>query len=151
MLSHLVKSGTPIVSYQYKSGVKYVLTSGNDSIDPSTTYDSVVNLPMAVICNGYTASAAEIFTSVIRDYRDTGDMTAVIVGEKTYGKGVMQSSFKNSDGSSITMTTAYYNPPSDVNYHGIGITPDVIVEASDINDVQLERAIYELKNLINNN
>ena len=106
---------------------------------------------MVVLCNEYTASAAEIFTSVIRDYRNEGLIVAKTVGTRTFAKGIMQSTFQRADGSSITLTIAYYNPPSGVNYHGTGITPDVSVENTDQTDAQLDTAISELTSLLSVN
>ena len=64
----------------------------------------------------------------------------------------MQNTYYYIDGSSITMTVAYYNPPSGVNYHGIGIIPDVIVENDDSDiDLQLKAAYTEMHKLLNNN
>jgi len=76
---------------------------------------------MAVLANGHTASAAELFCAVLRDYE-----LAEIVGTTTYGKGVLQhifalESFGYSGG--IKLTTGYYNPPSGVNYDGVGVAP----------------------------
>ncbi len=151
MLSYILPSGKTIVSYQYKNGIKYILKSTDDSYGSGTPTDSVLDLPMAVIVNGYTASAAEIFTSVIRDYRDAGELDALIVGERTFGKGIMQSLFTHSDGSSVAITTAYYNPPSDENYHNEGILPDVEAALSAEGDAQLDTALSEIKKLINGN
>ena len=76
-----------------------------------------------------------------------GFVEATLGGETTFGKGIMQNTELFSDNSSITMTVAYYNPPSGVNYHGVGITPDVIVESGE-GDPQLAAAYTELKKLI---
>ena len=81
-----------------------------------------IKLPMAVLVNGNTASAAELFTAALRDYEK-----AVIIGENTFGKGVMQSYFLLADGSALKMTTGYYDPPCGENYDGVGIRPDVVV------------------------
>jgi carboxyl-terminal processing protease len=125
--------------------------------------DHEIKVPIVVICDEYTASSGEIFTSAIRDYRNAGLLNATIVGTTTYKKGIMQNTYTYSDGSSATFTVAYYNPPSGVNYHGVGITPDVLVdlpaqeynpetgEPLPINDTQLERALEEIKKLINAN
>lgn len=79
------------------------------------------NYGLAVLANGYTASAAELFCAVLRDYS-----LATVVGTTTYGKGVLQhiiglESFGYSGG--IKLTTGYYNPPSGVNYDGVGVGP----------------------------
>lgn len=106
-------------------------------------------IPSVVLCNKGTASAAELFTAGIRDLSSMGYMEAKIVGTATYGKGVMQNTYRLTDGSAITMTVAFYNPPSGENYNGVGITPDVHVEReSAAVDDQLERAYEEINELI---
>jgi carboxyl-terminal processing protease len=107
--------------------------------------------PMAVLTNGNTASAAELFTSALRDYEK-----AVIVGETTYGKGTMQSVIPLPDGSAVCMTTQTYCPPRSESYDGIGIKPDVevfideaysnvsILKLTFEQDTQLQTAVAEL-------
>ena len=84
----------------------------------------------------------------MRDYRDIGIIDATIVGTNTYGKGIMQSSYPLIDGSYLTMTMAYYNPPSDVNYHGEGITPDYEVPMGEDGDAQMSFATELIKKII---
>ncbi len=161
MMSYILPTGKTVLSYEYKNRPLEVIKTTDDAPGDGDEppYDSVLDLPMVVLCNEYTASAAEIFTSVIRDYRDEGLLNAKIVGTTTYKKGIMQGSFVyNPDGSQVTITVAYYNPPSGVNYHGIGITPDVYVELPElkegetsVEDTQLKTGIEELKKLINAN
>ena len=108
--------------------------------------------PFVVLCNEYTASAGEIFTAALRDYTVSGILNGKTVGVTTYGKGIMQNTFSYPlDGSSVTMTVAYYDPPCGVNYHGIGVVPDLIVELGDEGDSQLDAAYEMLKTLINVN
>lgn len=136
MLEHIAPKDTLLASFT------------NDYMDPAyskTTH--TVKLPTVVLCNGSTASAGELFTAGIRDFSDMGFFEATLVGETTFGKGIMQNTYLFSDNSSITMTVAYYNPPSGVNYHGVGITPDVIVESGE-GDPQLAAAYTELTKLI---
>ena len=85
-----------------------------------------VNLPMVVLVNGNSASAAEIFTGCLRDYG-----VAKIVGTNTYGKGIVQSVMKLSDGSAIKITIAKYFIPSGDDIHKKGVAPDVEVELKD--------------------
>ena len=145
ILSYLLPDNKVIMTYEYKGNKQTVLYS-NDA----GSADHVVNLPFVVLCDEETASAAEIFTAVIRDYRNSGDLTATIVGTTTYKKGIMQNSYTYAfDGSTVTMTVAYYNPPCGVNYHGIGVDPDVFVENESSVDLQLEKGYEELKKLIN--
>lgn len=106
-----------------------------------------VNLPMVVLCNGGTASAAELFTAALSEYAKSRTMNVKVVGETTYGKGIMQGSVPLYDGSVITFTMAYYNPPSGINYDGVGVVPDVFVDSTD-REAQDEAARAELNKLI---
>ncbi len=98
---------------------------GNDETRKTETED-YLDAPMAVLCNGSTASAAELFTADLRDYG-----LAVIVGETTYGKGTMQTISPLSDGSAVKLTSNYYNPASNVSYDGTGLLPDVEVKLTE--------------------
>ena len=80
--------------------------------------------PMTVLINGNTASAAELFTSALRDYDK-----AVVVGETSYGKGCMQTSMSLPDGGAVSVTYRMYKPPFSEGYHGVGIVPDIEVES----------------------
>ncbi|MDE7311402.1 MAG: S41 family peptidase [Eubacterium sp.] len=112
-----------------------------------------LDLPMAVLINGNSASCSEIFAGAIRDY-DYG----VLIGTKTYGKGVVQTVRPLSDNSAIKLTTAKYFTPKGENIHGTGIEPDIELKykyAGEIKagasydytkDNQVKRAIRELKN-----
>jgi carboxyl-terminal processing protease len=107
---------------------------------------------MVVLCDEYTASSAEIFVSCLRDYdgpvEDIIDVT--IVGQNTFGKGIMQGSVNYyPDNSYVTLTVSYYNPPSGINYHGVGIMPDVLVELTETEDTQLAEAIKQMEILLN--
>ena len=91
--------------------------------------------PATVLANGNTASAGELFTAALRDFE-----LADVVGENTYGKGVIQSIFDLSDvgellGMEVTggvkLTVGYYAPPCGVNYEGKGIAPDLTVSLSE--------------------
>ena len=143
VISYLVPNEVPVMSYQYKGYDRIELVSQDEGEDHK------LSLPCVVICNEYTASAGEIFTAAIRDYRDKEMLDAKIVGVTTYGKGIMQSSYYYPlDQSTVTFTVAYYNPPYGDNYHGIGVEPDVIVEITNESDTQLEAAINELEKLV---
>ncbi|MBQ8383534.1 MAG: S41 family peptidase [Clostridia bacterium] len=111
--------------------------------------DHTVDCPMAVLINGNTASAAELFTSCLRDY---GKVT--IVGELSFGKGCMQFMYPLPNGGVLSLTTRMYSPPSGENYDGIGITPDITVSLSDeaakLNPLKLtEETDDQLKAAIN--
>lgn len=128
-----------------------------DNIYQDSAFANEISLPCTVLINSNTASAAELFTSALRDYAAQGKIDAVTVGTKTYGKGVMQTTYSLSGGCSLKLTVAYYNPPCGINYDGIGITPDYtetlseeaalvsIYELSAKQDTQLAKAIWILK------
>jgi len=88
------------------------------------------NLEIAVLCNENTASAAEVFAATLRDYEK-----AILVGETTFGKGIMQSFFPMSAFGNYTgyakMTTYAYVTKCGVTYHEIGVTPHVSVPLSE--------------------
>lgn len=90
---------------------------------------SEINIPMVVIVNEHTASAAELFAASLKDFGK-----ADIVGETTYGKGVMQSTIELSNGGAVVLTIAKYKTTISECYDGIGITPDYIVQNEDDDD-----------------
>lgn len=120
------------------------------------TDNDYLNIPLAVIVNGNSASASELLTGAVKD---TG--VGKIVGENTFGKGVVQTPFPLSDGSIVKLTTARYYTPNGTCIDGIGIKPDEEVKAADdfemvnlnddnavldiANDIQLKKAIEVLK------
>ena len=113
------------------------------------------DIPMVVLVNGNSASAAEIFAASLQDYG-----RGVVVGETTFGKGIVQSiiTFRE-DGAGMQLTTSSYFTPNGSSIHQVGVTPDVEVTPAegyvrmfyepDINgDVQLQTAVDTLKNLL---
>lgn len=82
-----------------------------------------VNLPMAVLINGGSASASEILAGAIRDFK-----MGTLIGEKSFGKGIVQSVFPFPDGSGLKITTSEYFTPSGENIHKKGIKPDIKVK-----------------------
>ena len=93
--------------------------------------DSFLDASVAVLVNENTASAAELFAAALRDYAQEGKYDATLVGNKTYGKGVFQSMYLLPDGSAFKFTTGRYDPPCGVNYDGVGVIPDTIVDLSE--------------------
>ena len=113
VLDYLLPKG-PIVKLTYANGIENTLTSDDNCVS---------GVPMAVIVNGSTASAAELFTSAIKDYK-----YATIVGTTTYGKGCGQNIYPLSNGGYVKITSFLYSPPFSGNYDGVGIEPDIVVE-----------------------
>ncbi|MDE5946127.1 MAG: S41 family peptidase [Oscillospiraceae bacterium] len=101
--------------------------------------ESELNIPMTVIVNGKTASAAELFAVSLRDFKNSA-----IVGEQTYGKGVIQVTKPFDDGSAVALTIAEYQTTVSECFDGTGITPDYITVQSndeiDTTDYQLDKA-----------
>ena len=125
MLDTLLPEGT-LVTATYKDGSTEELGYSDDD---------EVNLPMVVLTNEDTASAAELFAQAIKDFNK-----GRTVGTQTYGKGVMQTIYPLSDGGALSITTAKYNPPSGVNFDGVGVKPDYTVQLT----AEQERNFYEL-------
>ncbi|MCI8887767.1 MAG: S41 family peptidase [Hungatella sp.] len=82
-----------------------------------------LDIPLAVLVNGNSASASEVFTGAIQDYE-----AGVVVGTQTFGKGIVQSLLPLGDGTAIKLTTAHYYTPSGFDLHGVGLAPDVEVD-----------------------
>lgn len=119
----------------------------------SSTYNAKngvsVNLPVTVLVNENSASASEIFAGVIKDYK-----LGKVVGNKTFGKGIVQTISRLADGSAIKFTIAKYFTPSGNYIQDKGIKPDVEIKF-DVKeykekkiDTQLDVAIGQLKKLI---
>ena len=130
----------PIVYTEYK---------GEERTERSSD-SACVEIPMAVLINGSSASASEILSGALQDYEK-----AVIVGTQSYGKGIVQSVFDLQDGTALKLTTAKYYTPDGNDIHGVGITPDVEIDLpeelkSEVTltveeDVQLQKAIEVLQ------
>lgn len=101
-----------------------------------------LDIPLAVLVNGASASASEIFAGAIQDY-DKG----VLIGTQTFGKGIVQTIKLLPDGSAVKFTIAKYFTPDEQDIHGNGLTPDIVVEIPKDaeSDLQLEAAIKYLK------
>lgn len=100
-----------VITYtEDKNGKKEYIYAQSGSMD----------IPTAVITNGQSASASEVLTAALHD-----NGKAVTVGEKTYGKGIVQRVYPFGDGSGMSVTIAKYYTPSDVCIQGVGIEPDI--------------------------
>lgn len=91
-----------------------------------TSDESCLELPMAVLVNGDSYSAAEFFAAALREYD-----WAVIVGQKTCGKGYFQNTLPLSDGSAVGLSVGKYFTPNGVSLADVGVTPDRVVEVDE--------------------
>lgn len=113
MLDYILPEGT-IVYTEDKYGKRDTMTSDDEH---------QMNIPMAVLTNGNSASASEIFAGAIQDYE-----MGVLVGTTTFGKGIVQNLYPMSDGTCLKVTTSEYFTPKGRNIHGTGIEPDIEIE-----------------------
>lgn len=125
---------------------------GNEDVDTSDA-DCLEDIPMAVLVNGESYSAAEFFAAALSEYG-----VAVVVGEQTCGKGYYQVTYKLSDGSAVGLSIGKYFTPNGVSLaEEGGITPDIVVEVDDetfsaiyagtlepAEDPQIQAAVEEL-------
>lgn len=114
MVSNFVPKGKVIVSTidKYNNKKEYKSKGGDFN-----------NLPLTVLTNGNTASASEIFSGAVRDYK-----LGTLVGEKTYGKGVVQTVLDTGDGTALKVTISKYYTPNGENIHKKGIKPDIEIK-----------------------
>ena len=145
MLDGLLPEG-PVITMVDKAGEEMPLTSDADMLE----------MPMVVVTNEYSVSAAEFFAAALQEY----DM-ATVVGTKTSGKGYSQQTFKLNDGSSVHISTTRYYTPKGNSLAETGVTPDLVVELpledlnlllsgklADADDEQLQSAIKAVNSLI---
>ncbi len=102
-------------------------------------------IPLVVLINGFSASASELVAGALRD-----NDRAILVGERSFGKGTVQVIYELSDGSGLKFTTAKYFLPLGLSVDGVGINPDILVklEPDAAEDIQLNKAIEEINTLI---
>lgn len=105
--------------------------TGAVSVDRSNA--KCLEIPMAVLVNDQSFSAAEFFAAALREYD-----WAILVGQQTQGKGHYQETNLLSDGSAVGLSTGRYTTPNGVDLEGVGLTPDIAVEV----DEETYYAIY---------
>lgn len=136
MLDRMIKKGLLV----------YTVDKNGKRVDEDATDSDSFDKPVAILVNGNSASASEVFSGAMKDYK-----AATLVGTKTFGKGIVQSIVPFGDGTAMKVTVSKYYTPNGVNIHGTGIEPDVVVELSKDatkngkyerkNDNQLDKAL----------
>lgn len=129
VLDELLPEGPLFRSVDYK---------GNESVDYSDA--DCVELPMAVLVNGDSYSAAEFFAAALQEYD-----WATVVGTKTCGKANYQQTFRLSDGSAVAVSTGHYQTPHGVTLANVGVTPDKIVEVDNKTYLELYKEAVAVK------
>lgn len=145
MLDGLLPEG-PVITMVDKAGEEMPLTSDAEMLE----------MPMVVLTNEYSVSAAEFFAAALQEYD-----VATVVGTKTSGKGYSQQTFKLNDGSSVHISTTRYYTPKGNSLAETGVTPDLVVELpledlnlllsgklADGDDEQLQSALKTMNSLI---
>ena len=115
VLDYLLPEG-PLFRSEYYDGTEQVDESDADCLD----------IPMAVLVNSESISAAEFFAAALDEYE-----AATVVGTQTIGKGYFQQTYRLSDGSAVGLSVGKYTTPNGVSLTDVGITPDVVVEVSE--------------------
>lgn len=148
----LLTNATYIASLLLKRGVivSTVDRDGYKETQQVTGYP-VTNKPLVVLINKGSASASEILSGALKDNK-----RAVLVGETSFGKGLVQEINRLPNSSGVNITIQKYLTPNGTDINKKGIAPDVLVELSDDdiktkNDKQLKKAAEVLQDLINNN
>ncbi len=121
-----LERGQPIVSTEGRN-------SSNNTARRASGRGRIRRLPLTILVNGGSASAAEIVSGCLQDLK-----RAVIVGEQTFGKGSVQSILPLQDGSALRLTTAKYYTPSHKVIHEKGIVPDILVPVTEDDEVAIQ-------------
>lgn len=119
----LLDSTVKIADYLLPQGVIVKTVDKNKKEDVQKSDSSEQNLPMVVLVNGSSASASEILTGALKDYKK-----ATIVGEKTFGKGIVQTIIPMDKGEGLKLTISEYFSPSGNKIHKQGVKPDVEIK-----------------------
>ena len=123
-----LKVGTPIVSIEDSEGYREVLRT--------TGMPILLGTPTVILVDGLSASASELLSGALQDHH-----AAVIVGERTYGKGSMQEMIRLASGAAVSVTVAKYYTPLGNQVDGIGITPDYQVIATEMQLVTAQKLL----------
>ncbi|MDP4091713.1 MAG: S41 family peptidase, partial [Bacillota bacterium] len=113
--SQFVDKGKLVVSQKNKAG--------QEDVNKAVGGQLLKGIPLVVLINGGTASASEIFSGMVRDYK-----LGTLIGTKSFGKGVVQTIINTGDGTALKVTISKYYTPNGENIDKIGINPDIVVD-----------------------
>lgn len=148
----IVDESTNIADMMVEKNKTLLITASKDKEESITKAEKekIIDIPIVFLVNENTASASEILTSAVKENNEN----VKVVGTTTFGKGVIQTIFKLTDGSGIKLTTNEYYTPNHNEINKIGIKPDIEVELPEEeniytvkreNDTQLKKATEILK------
>lgn len=127
MLDYILPEGTTV----------YMLDKQNNKTEYTSDAKHHLDIPTVVLTNGESASASEIFSGAVRDFK-----YGTLIGTTTYGKGVVQNTYPFKDGSAVKVTIASYYTPNGECIHKKGIKPDVVLEYEYTGDEDAEYDYY---------
>ena len=123
----LIQSAVDVAGLFVKRGVITSYKLADEEKVYSVSNPKPIMVPLVIIVNRNTSSAAEMFAAAMQD-RNRG----VVIGERTYGKGSVQDFVELKDGSRLEITVALYLTPAGRSIEGVGVTPDLVVKESDL-------------------
>lgn len=137
----VVESAVEIADLLMKEGIITIFEDNSGEKTYKKSDAKATKLPLVLLIDGSTASASEILAAAIKD-----SGAGVLIGERTYGKGVVQIIVKMKFGGAIKLTTMEYFSPKGKKVDGVGVAPDIVVhnEYGDA-DAQLMRALQLIK------
>lgn len=115
-----------VLDYLLPEGVLFRSELYDGTTEEDRSDAACLDIPMAVLVNGDSYSAAEFFAAALREYEK-----GIVVGQQTVGKGYFQNTFRLQDGSAVGLSVGKYYTPKGVSLAGVGITPDAVVEVDD--------------------
>lgn len=140
----MVDSVTEILDEILPKGTTVYMEDKNGKRTTYTSDDAkCLKMPIALLINGNSASASEIFAGAIRDFK-----YGTLIGTQTYGKGVVQITLPLSDGSAVKLTVSQYFTPSGECIDGVGISPDIELEYEYSGDTEADEYDYMADNQV---
>ena len=139
--SEFLKQGTPVVLQENAQGVRTTLSVERKGL----FVDNAMRL--IVLINKGSASASEIVSGALRDYKTNNKSRAILVGETSFGKGTIQQADDLGNGAGLHITIAKWLTPNGTWVNGSGLKPDIEValdQKDPSHDTQLEKAVLEL-------
>ena len=129
--------------------IVYTEDRAGEKVEYSCKGENELQIPLVVLVNGNSASAAEILAGAVKDYG-----TGTLIGTTTFGKGIVQRILPLTDGTALKLTVSAYYTPKGNNIHNIGIEPDIECEFDadayydEGIDNQLNRAVEEVTGML---
>ena len=122
----LITTSTQIANMLLGEGTIVYTIDADGKREDYKSDSSKLDMPLVLLVNGGSASASEIVSGAVRDFK-----AGTLIGTKTFGKGLVQSILDLKDGTALKVTSARYYTPSNECIQGTGITPNIVVELNE--------------------